>query len=177
MTNFDIQLFADETDTALYDLDDVLTMAHGVKLANRTKYLIDQKIGIVENATSGNVAVFDSDGGIADSGHGIATNDEFLAMLNDNLPNSNKLSLSATDFTLAAGASTDVTVTRLGDGAISVSNTTVLEGLAYEISDTTITFSNSSATEGTGVFKIDVEGTAIFNPSSTTVSITGSSAG
>ena len=64
------------------------------------------------------------------------------------------LSLSDDAVSIAVGSSTDVTVTRAGDGAISVTPTTPLAGVTYSISGNTITFTNSSATEGSGTYVV-----------------------
>ncbi len=47
---------------------------------------ISGKINKVSGATAGNFAVFDSDGGVADSGSRFATDAEFTAMLNEIFP-------------------------------------------------------------------------------------------
>lgn len=47
---------------------------------------ISGKISKVSGATAGNFAVFDSDGGVADSGSRFATDAEFTAMLNEIFP-------------------------------------------------------------------------------------------
>ena len=164
--NFDIQRFAN------YDLNDTMTIAHGIKILTRISYLLGKKANSVDNATEGDLAIFDSDSNIADSGYGVATNDEFLAMLNEKLPVSPNLTLSDTEFDLASGASSDVTVTSLSDGAITVEATTALEGVSYAVNNSTITFSNASATTGTSVYTVKVAGTDIFNPESATITIT-----
>lgn len=164
---FNIQRFAGD-----YDLNDTMTIAHGIKILNRVAYLLGKKANSVDNGVEGDLVTFDSDSNLTDSGYGIATNEEFIAMLNEKLPVSPKLELSATEFELASGTNTDVTVTTISDGAITVEATTELEGITYEISDTTITFTNASATTGTGVYTVNVAGTDVFNPESATVTIT-----
>lgn len=64
------------------------------------------------------------------------------------------LSLSESSVSIAAGSSTDVTVTRAGNGAISVTPSSALAGVTYSISGNTITFTNSSAAEGSGTYVV-----------------------
>ena len=180
---FDIQMFADgdETDTStttpLYDLDDVMTVEHGIKVVKRTSYLLDKKLGKLESATEGNILIFDSDGGVTDSGSAIATNEEFLAVLNEFMPISPNLVVDSSDVTIVSGENAAVNVTRLGDGAITVETDTALEGVTFAVEDSTITFTNASAIAGTGVYIVKVAGTDIFNPETTTINVTGASAG
>ena len=63
-----------------------------------------------------------------------------------------ELSVDEDNVDVAAGASTTVTVSRLGDGVISVTPQTALEGVTYSISGNVITFTNSTASSGSGTY-------------------------
>ena len=79
------------------------------------------------------------------------------------------LSASPTDANMGTDATIDVTVTRLGDGAISVSG---YSG-SYEISGTTITFTRSSSADFEETVTISVAETDEYAAASTTITVSG----
>ena len=79
------------------------------------------------------------------------------------------LSASPTDANMGTDATIDVTVTRLGDGAISVSG---YSG-SYEISGTAITFNRFSSVDFKETVTISVAETDEYAAASTTITVSG----
>lgn len=132
------------------------------------------KVDKVRTEVEGNFAAFDSDGGIADSGYSVATNAEVIEMLNGIFGRMNpNLAVSPSNLTITSGNTYNVTVTRLGDGTISVTETTALAGVTYEVNDMTITFTNTSATEGTGVYTVTLAQTDNYASATAVINVTG----
>ncbi len=83
-----------------------------------------------------------------------------------------ELSVDDDDITLAAGASTTVTVSRLGDGVISVTPQSALEGVTYSVSGTSITFTNSTASSGTGAYIVTCAETGQYSAGMAFINVT-----
>ena len=86
------------------------------------------------------------------------------------------LRLSESDVDIAAGSSANVTVTRNGTGAISVTPQSALEGVTYTVDGTTITFTNATATEGEGTYIVTCAETNDYSAGMAFVTINGTDA-
>ena len=80
-----------------------------------------------------------------------------------------QLSISSNALSLSLNSSSDITVTRLGDGAISVTFIDGSDCAVATVSNTTVSFSGENV--GTGVYKIDLASTSEYTASSDTVTV------
>lgn len=84
------------------------------------------------------------------------------------------LNLSEDDVTVTAGNSTTVTVARAGTGALSLTTTTAVEGITADLTDNTITITNSTATSGEAEFLISSAETNEYGAGTATLLVSAS---
>lgn len=80
-----------------------------------------------------------------------------------------QLSISSNALSLSLNSSSDVTVSRLGVGAISATFIDGTDCAVATVSDTTVTFTGKNV--GTGVYKINLASTTEYMASSDTVTV------
>ena len=59
---------------------------------------------------------------------------------------------------------------------ITVSDDTALSGISYSVNGTAVTFTNSGATEGTGIYNLNVAATDNYESATIKISVTATSA-
>ena len=135
------------------------------------------KVDKVRTAVKDNFAVFDSDGGISDSGYCVADDADVIEMLNTILGKASAAAEVDSDtVTVTNGGEVTLNVTRRGNGAITISEDTALSGITYSVDGTSVTFTNSGATEGTGIYNLNVAATDNYESATIKVSVTATSA-
>lgn len=82
-----------------------------------------------------------------------------------------KVTLSQTSVTLGTNSSTTVTISRLGDGALSATGTISVTQVAYRISGTTLTITSAASTDVTQVITVTAAESANYTAASATCTV------